>query len=101
MELRNEGKITVDDGYFLGLTSLNSDYTQMNLLTFNPFMGQRELAFYRIVFMLMNYAIGYIFYPARIWRTIRNVLLANHSAETVFEHRLKDALNRGVIHSKK
>ena len=101
MELRNEGKITVDDGYFLGLTSLNSDYTQMNLLTFNPFMGRRELALYRIVFMLMNYAIGYIVYPSRIWRTIRNVLLANQSAETVFEHRLKDALNRGVIHSKK
>jgi hypothetical protein len=42
----------------------------------------------------MNYAIGYVLFPTRIWRTIRNVFLANGSAATVFEHRLKDLLGR-------
>jgi hypothetical protein len=71
-------------------------YTQVNPLTFNPTMGPRELAFSRIAFMLVNDAISYLVYPARIWRTIRNVFLSSHSAETVFEHRLKDVLKRKV-----
>lgn len=100
-ELRQSGKIILNDGYLLGLTSINSDYTKMNLLTFNPQIGTKELACYRILFMVMNYAIGYLFYPSRIWRTVKNVFLASHAAETVFEHRLKDALNRRVVYSKK
>ena len=100
-ELEHSGKIILNDSYFLGLTSINSDYTQMNLLTFNPILGPRELALYRILFMLMNYSIGYLFHPSRIWRTVRNVFLASHSAETVFEHRLKDALNKLVEYFKK
>jgi len=59
-------------------------------------MGPRELAIYRISFMLLNYLVGYVLYPARIWRTIRNVLMSRHAAATVFEHRLKDALRRKV-----
>ncbi len=93
-ELTEAGKIQLSDRYFLQLTSLNSDYTQTNPLTFNPVMGPRELALYRISFMLLNYLIGYALYPTRIWRTIRNVFTSRHSAATVFEHRLKDALKR-------
>jgi len=100
-ELQQGGSIILNDSYLFGLTSLNSDFTQTNLLTFNPHMGTRELAYYRILFMLMNYAIGYLFYPSRILRTVKNVFLASHSAVTVFEHRLKDMLNRRVIYSKK
>lgn len=95
-ELTEAGKIQLDDRYFLQLTSLNSDYTRTNPLTFNPVMGPRELALYRISFMLLNYLIGYVLYPARIWRTIRNVFMSRHSAATVLEHRLKDALRRKV-----
>ena len=95
-ELAEAGKIKLGDGYFLQLTSLNSDYTRTNPLTFNPVMGPRELALYRISFMLLNYLIGYVLYPARIWRTIRNVLMSRHSAATVFEHRLKDVLKRKI-----
>jgi radical SAM superfamily enzyme YgiQ (UPF0313 family) len=95
-ELAAAGKIRLGDDYFLQLTSLNSDYTRTNPLTFNPRMGPRELALYRIGFMLANYAISYLLYPARIWRTVRNVFLGGGGAATVFEHRLKDALRRKV-----
>jgi len=95
-ELTEAGKIQLGDPYFLQLTSLNSDYTRTNPLTFNPLMGPRELALYRISFMLLNYMIGYALYPSRIWRTIRNVFWSPQSAATVFEHRLKDALKRKV-----
>ncbi len=93
-ELVAQGKITVDDHYFLSLTSLNSDYTALNPLTCNPIMGSAELAFYRITFMLMNYALGYVLFPSRIWRTLRNVFMTSGSAATVFEHRLKDLIGR-------
>lgn len=95
-ELAEAGKIELGDRYFLQLTSLNSDYTRTNPLTFNPIMGPQELARYRISFMLLNYLIGYVLYPRRIWRTIRNVFSSRNSAATVFEHRLKDALKRKV-----
>jgi radical SAM superfamily enzyme YgiQ (UPF0313 family) len=95
-ELAAQGKITLTDGYFLALTSLNSDYSRLNPLTFNPAMGPRELAVYRIAFMLLNYAISYAFYPGRIWRTIKNVFLGGTDAATVLEHRLKDLMRRRV-----
>ena len=95
-ELYTAGKIRLDDDYFLQLTSLNSDYTRTTPLTFNPVMGSRELALYRIAFMLLNYVISYLFYPSRIWRTIKNVFLGGSGAATVLEHRLKDALRRKV-----
>ena len=46
--------------------------------------------------MLVNYLIGYVLYPVRIVRTIRNVFISRHSAATVFEHRLKDVLKRKI-----
>lgn len=87
------GQIELNDAYFMRLTSLNSDYTHFNPLTFNQFMSARELAIYRIGFMMMNYAIGYLLFPSRIIRTIRNIF-AKDSTATVFEHRLKDSLAR-------
>jgi radical SAM superfamily enzyme YgiQ (UPF0313 family) len=87
-------RITLSDEYFLCLTSLNSDYTSLNPLTMNDTMGPRELAIYRIGFMLTNYIIGYLRYPSRIWRTIRNIFVADRIAATVLEHRIKDSLKR-------
>lgn len=92
-ELLSQRKLECNDAYFLSLTSLNSDYTAANPLTFNATMGSRELALYRIAFMLSNYAIGCLLYPWRIVRTARNVLSKSH-ATTVFEHRLKDLFKR-------
>jgi anaerobic magnesium-protoporphyrin IX monomethyl ester cyclase len=97
--LQDKGMVDLSDGYFLGLTSLNSDYTSFKPLTYNETIGRRELAVYRIGFMLTNYIISYLFYPKRILRTLRNVFYSRE-ASTVFEHRLKDALarRRGKAH---
>ncbi len=95
-DLLAQERVSLSDEYFLALTSLNSDYTSVNPLTVNNFMGPRELAFYRITFMLMNYIIGYLRYPSRIWRTIRNIAIANDQSATVFEHRIKDALRKAT-----
>jgi radical SAM superfamily enzyme YgiQ (UPF0313 family) len=93
-ELYDKGRVRLDDAYFLSLTSLNSDYTSLNPLICNDHMGRLELALYRIGFMLVNYAIGYLANPARILRTIRNVFFSSSSATTVLEHRLKDLFKR-------
>jgi radical SAM superfamily enzyme YgiQ (UPF0313 family) len=92
-DLSKKGLVEVSDRYFLGLTSLNSDYTTFKPLTYNEQIGRGELAVYRIGFMLTNYIISYLFYPKRILRTFRNVFYSEE-ASTVFEHRLKDALAR-------
>lgn len=87
------GQVSLGDGYFLRLTSLNSDYSVINPMTVNNAMGPRELALYRICFMLTNYMLGYLLFPSRIVRTLRNILSDSH-ATTVFEHRLKDLVKR-------
>lgn len=93
-ELCKNGDIDLSDEYFMSLTSLNSDYTAFNLLTCNKNVYRVELALYRIGFMLLNYAIGYILYPSRIVRTIRNVFFSETASTTVFEHRLKDKFKK-------
>lgn len=92
--LINDNKIELNDEYFLNLTSLNSDLFSLRHKNANPFMGSRELAIYRTGFLLLNYAIGYIFFPRRIWRSIRNIFMGSNETATVFEHRLKDLINR-------
>jgi hypothetical protein len=57
-------------------------------------MSARELALWRSAFMPTSYLIGYLLYPSRILRTLRNVFSDSHEAATVFEHRFKDALSR-------
>ncbi|MEH6753916.1 MAG: hypothetical protein V7788_07095 [Alphaproteobacteria bacterium] len=91
--LVEDGKVSLSDEYFLSLTSLNSDYTSLNPLTVNPVMGPRELATYRLGFMLLNYIVGYILRPGRIVRTLRNIFTERGTA-TVLEHRLRDVVQR-------
>ena len=91
-DLTRAGKVKLNDDYFLKLTSLNGDYFTTNLKTFNENISGRMLGVVRLVAVLINYAISYLLYPRRIIRTIRNIYSTN--AATVFEHRLKDFLNR-------
>ena len=91
-DLTRAGKVKLNDDYFLKLTSLNGDYFTTNLKTFNENISGRMLGVVRLVAVLINYAISYLLYPRRIIRTIRNIYYTN--AATVFEHRLKDFLNR-------
>jgi radical SAM superfamily enzyme YgiQ (UPF0313 family) len=88
-DLRARGVLELTDEYFM---NLNSRWTS-NQLEVNPLVTPRELAFYRLGFMLLNYAIGYLRYPGRIVRTIRNVFFRNEAA-TNFEHFLKNAFRR-------
>lgn len=92
-KLIDEDKITINDDYFLALTSLNSDYTAFSPMTCNDSISSKELAIYRLAFMLMNYVLGYLLNPSRILRTVKNVF-SNGKAETVLEHRLKDMFKR-------
>ena len=92
--LRTEGKANLSDQYFLALNAINTDYTAINPMTVNEYVGPRILAALRIMAMLSNYLLGYLLYPNRIIRTLRNVYGHSGSATTVFEHRLKDARSR-------
>lgn len=47
--------------------------------------------------MPTNDLIGYLRYPSRIWRTLRNILIADDVSATVFEHRIKDALRKFAV----
>ena len=87
-------KVKLDDAYFLGLTSMYSDFTKTDVPTFNDAMSAKELSHWRLAFMLTGYVLGYLLRPARVLRTFRNVFFGSHEAATVFEHRLKDALGR-------
>jgi anaerobic magnesium-protoporphyrin IX monomethyl ester cyclase len=87
-------RIQLNDEYFFGLTSLNSDLFKLNPLVVHPSMSAFELAIYRAVAMLGGYALGYLLYPARIVRSLRNIIGNGSQTATVFEHRLKDSLKR-------
>ena len=93
-DLVQAGRVELDDSYLLRLTSNYTDYTNLDLMGFNAEMSARELALWRAAFMVTGYLIGYVLYPSRILRTVRNVFFGSHEAATVFEHRFKDTLSR-------
>ena len=93
-----EGRIELNDGYFLKLSSLNSEFSALNPMTVNENVGPRELALYRIILLASNYALGYLFYPKRILRTIRN--MQTSESATVFERRIRDFLRNRSERSK-
>jgi anaerobic magnesium-protoporphyrin IX monomethyl ester cyclase len=92
-KLQDEIKIDLDDDYFLALSSLNSSYLSTNIVCFNPKINARILGLLRSFFMIANYAVSYLFFPGRIFRTLKNIF-SGHEAVTVLEHRLKDLIIR-------
>ena len=92
-QLVQAGTLTVSDDYFYALSTLNSDFFTLHPLTVNLHVGRVELACYRTGFMLTNYLVGYLRYPARIVRSLQNLWCGTHAA-TVLEHRLNDTLRR-------
>ena len=92
-ELIETKQIDLRDEYFFSLASLNGKYSNLLPKTYNRNMPAIELAFYRLLFMSLNYLLGYVRYPRRIERTIKN-LKSGKAAATVFEHRLNDLLKR-------
>lgn len=95
------GRIKLDDRYFVGLMSNYTDYTNTRPMTFNAQVSPRQLALARAAFVLTAYFLGYVLYPGRIVRTVRNVFFNSHEAATVFEHRFKDTLNRLKVLARK
>lgn len=94
-QLQDEKKIALNDDYFLALTSLNSAYLSSNIVCSNPKINARLLGLLRIFFMLSNYFVSYLFYPGRIFRTLKNIFSTQeHDAVTVLEHRLRDLIQR-------
>ena len=92
-ELKKEGKIVLNDNYFLSLASLNSSYLNIDVLSHNPKLNAKKLGVVRVFAILLNYLLGYLIYPKRILRTFKK-FLSLESASTVFEHRLMDLLKR-------
>lgn len=92
--LLKQNKVTLNDAYFLELTSLNGKFNTLRPKTYNEFMSSLELALYRTIGMSIAYLIGYLRFPRRIFRTISNVFFKKNSASTVLEHRLKDAFTK-------
>ncbi len=93
-ELLERGEVVLDDRYFLSLISLNGKFS--NLLpegVTSRHVSRFELASLRLLFMLINYTLGYVLYPRRILRTMRNLVTGQASA-TVLENRLQNALKR-------
>ena len=91
--LVNDNQIELGDQYFFALTSLNGNYLATNMESFNDNVNQRLLAVCRTTFMITNYMISYLFFPSRIYRTIKN-LSSNRNAATVLENRLNDVYNK-------
>ena len=61
-------------------------------VTFCENVGRVEISFYRLSGMSIFYAMGYVFHPWRIFRSIRNFL--THRADTTFEERVAERLRR-------
>lgn len=90
------GKVSLNDDYFFGLQTLNSKFNAFDPPTYNDRIPAFELAVYRTMFMALNYLLGYLLFPSRILRTVRNTIGRNASQQsmTVLEHRIKDAMAR-------
>ena len=94
--LEQNNKITLDDDYFFKLNSLNSSYLSTKVVNHNPKINPRLLGVLRTFFMVANYSVSYIFFPRRIFRTLKNIF-SSHEAITVFEHRIRDQIQRKKI----
>lgn len=86
-----QNKLEVNDDYFFSLTSLNSDYLGVkNVVCYSSDIDPWKLGIVRMIFVMVNYGVSYLFYPGRIIRTIINVI--SNQSHTVFEHRLRDMI---------
>jgi radical SAM superfamily enzyme YgiQ (UPF0313 family) len=92
--LHKNDMVRINDDYFMSLVSFNGKFSLLKPQgVTNRHISPLELATYRLLFMLLNYAISYLFFPKRIFRTVRN-LITGRNAATVFENRLHDVFRR-------
>ena len=74
----------LDEKYFKSLLQ-QIDFFKSR--SYNKNIPGWELAFYRLIGMGIAYLLGYVCYPIRIQRSIRNIIFLKQS-HTVFEQRL-------------
>jgi radical SAM superfamily enzyme YgiQ (UPF0313 family) len=97
-QLLKEGKITLNDEYFISLGWMSHYNILPNYVSYNEKIGRYELYFYRILGMFLTYTVPYIIRPKRILRTIKNFF--KDESSTVAEQRLKDHLRKSMIFTK-
>lgn len=95
-ELLSAGKIVLNDEYFFTLNPLDpldTYYFLTDMVSYNPNTKVSMLQIVRIIFLLIFYTVGYILYPHRIIRTVRNLFFAG-KIETELEKSLKNLFKR-------
>tara|TARA_Y100000031_G_C8097675_1_gene327227 strand:+ start:182 stop:712 length:531 start_codon:yes stop_codon:yes gene_type:complete len=93
-----EGKIVINDDYFLSLANLSHYNLFPTNISYNESIGRYELYIYRMLGMIISYLLSYILRPGRIIRTIKS--LFSTSSSTVAEQRLKDLLRKSLFFQK-
>ena len=97
-QLVKEKKLIINDDYFHSLASLSHYNLAPTNISYNEYMGRYELYVYRMIGMILAYAISYIIRPKRILRTVSSLFKDNSA--TVVEQRFKDFLRKSSIFQK-
>lgn len=92
-DLVKRGAITINDAYFENLAMLSTGRLAPARATFSQHLSRFEVTLYRVLGLVLSYALSYMFYPRRVVRTIRNVFRTSNAA-TVMEQRLKERVRR-------
>ena len=96
--LVKDGKIIINDEYFLSLATLSHYNLFPTNVSYNKYIGRYELYVYRMTGMILSYILSYILRPKRILRTIKSFF--TDSSKSVAEQRLKDLLRRSPFFQK-
>ena len=96
--LVKDGKIIINDEYFLSLATLSHYNLFPTNVSYNKYIGRYELYVYRMTGMILSYTLSYILRPKRILRTIKSFF--TDSSKSVAEQRLKDLLRRSPFFQK-
>ncbi len=96
--LVKDGKIIINDEYFLSLATVSHYNLLPTNVSFNKYIGRYELYIYRTTGLILAYILSYILRPKRILRTIKSFF--SDSSRSVAEQRLKDLLRRSPFFQK-
>ena len=88
----------INDDYFHSLASLSHYNLAPTNISYNEYMSRYELYVYRMIGMILAYAISYIIRPKSILRTVSSIFKDNSA--TVVEQRFKDFLRKSSIFQK-
>jgi radical SAM superfamily enzyme YgiQ (UPF0313 family) len=97
-DLRKTGTIPeLDENYYKSLL-IATDLTKSS--GYSEHIGPKELAFYRLVGVILFFSLSYLLFPWRILRSIRNIFF-RQIMDTTFEQRIFEFLQAYKIVKKK